>query len=173
MSTCHVVFLCLDYLIQDLSLIVHSICWKFHDVFIFNSWVIFCCVHFLYPFFIMSSERHLYYFYFLAFTIKAAMNIVEQVSLWYCSTSFGYMPRSRIPGSWGRTILNFLRKCGSPFSWGLLANGSRAKEAGSDNLWVQLNDKLQESASTRQLKFLPGWGEHIGRGQQLGAVRCW
>ena len=41
---------------------------------------------------------------------KAAMNLVEHVSLWYCVTSFGYMSRSSIAWSAGRTISNFLRK---------------------------------------------------------------
>jgi hypothetical protein len=33
---------------------------------------------------------------FLAITNKAAMNIVEQLSLWDGGTSFGHMPRSGI-----------------------------------------------------------------------------
>jgi hypothetical protein len=32
------------------------------------------------------------------------MNTVEHMSLWYGGASFGYMPRSRVAGSWGRTI---------------------------------------------------------------------
>ena len=46
-----------------------------------------------------SVERHLGCFQFLAATNKAAMNIVEQVSLWDVGASFGYMPRSGIAGS--------------------------------------------------------------------------
>jgi hypothetical protein len=33
------------------------------------------------------------------------------MSLWYGGVSFGYMPRSGIAGSSGRTISNFLRNC--------------------------------------------------------------
>ena len=55
-------------------------------------------------FFIHSSvEGHVSCFQFLAVTNKAAMNIVEQVSLWDVGASFGYMPRSGIGGSCGRT----------------------------------------------------------------------
>jgi hypothetical protein len=38
-------------------------------------------------------------FQFLAIINKAAMNTVEQVSLWDGGASFGYMPRSGIAGS--------------------------------------------------------------------------
>jgi hypothetical protein len=41
-----------------------------------------------------SVEEHLGYFQLLAIIIKAAMNIVEHVSLLYVRTSSGYMPRS-------------------------------------------------------------------------------
>jgi GTP-binding protein EngB required for normal cell division len=37
------------------------------------------------------------------------MNIVEQMSLWDIGTSYGYMPKKGIAGSWGRTIPSFLR----------------------------------------------------------------
>ena len=46
-----------------------------------------------------SLEGHLGCFQFLAIMNKAAMNIVEQVSLWYGGASFGYMPRSGIAES--------------------------------------------------------------------------
>ena len=50
-----------------------------------------------YIFFIYSLiEGHLQC---LAITNKAAMNIVEQVSLWYGGMVLGYMPRSGIAGS--------------------------------------------------------------------------
>ena len=57
----------------------------------------------------LSAEGYLGCFQFLAITNKATVNIVEQVSLWDMVPSFGYMPRSGIAGSWGRTIPNFLR----------------------------------------------------------------
>ena len=42
-------------------------------------------------------------------TNKAAMNIVEHMSLWHDWASFGYIPKSGITGSWGRLFPNFLR----------------------------------------------------------------
>jgi hypothetical protein len=56
-----------------------------------------------------SAEGHLSCFEFLAIIDKAAMNIVEQVSLWDVGASFEYMPRSGIVGSSSRTSPNFLR----------------------------------------------------------------
>jgi hypothetical protein len=49
---------------------------------------------------------------------KAAMNIVEQVSIWDGGSDFGYMPRSGIAGSSGITIPTFLRKCQIAFQRG-------------------------------------------------------
>jgi hypothetical protein len=62
------------------------------------------CIH-------SSVEGHLGCFQLLAIINKAAMNIVENVSLLYIGTSFAYMPRSCIAGSSSRTISNCLRKC--------------------------------------------------------------
>ena len=45
----------------------------------------------------------------MAMTNKAAMNIVEHMSLWHDWASFGYKPKSGIAGSWGRLFPNFLR----------------------------------------------------------------
>jgi hypothetical protein len=56
-----------------------------------------------------SVEGHLASFQLLAVTIKAAMNIMEYVSLFYVGASFGYMPRSGIAGSSDNTMSNFLR----------------------------------------------------------------
>ena len=42
-------------------------------------------------------------------TNKAAMNIVEHMSLWHDWMSFGYITKSCIIGSWGRLFPNFLR----------------------------------------------------------------
>lgn len=56
-------------------------------------------------FFILSLiERHLGSFQFMAITNKAAINIVEEVFLWYDGVSFEYMARSDIAGSSGKTI---------------------------------------------------------------------
>ena len=60
------------------------------------------CIHF-------SVEGYLGYFQLLAIISKAAMNIVEHVSLLYIGTYFGYMPRSGIAGSSDNTMSNFLR----------------------------------------------------------------
>jgi hypothetical protein len=49
-------------------------------------------------------------FYLLVITDRAALNIVEHVPLWYSGASFGYMPKSGIGGSLGRSISSFLRR---------------------------------------------------------------
>jgi hypothetical protein len=70
---------------------------------------VFHCVnepHFLYPLFF---EGHLRYFQLLDITNNVAMNKMEHKSLWYGGASFGYMPKSGIAGSSGRSITNFLR----------------------------------------------------------------
>jgi hypothetical protein len=54
-------------------------------------------------------EGHLGCFQVLGITKEAAMNIVEQVSLWFGGASYGYMPRSDIARSSGRITSNFLR----------------------------------------------------------------
>jgi hypothetical protein len=46
-----------------------------------------------------SVERHLATFQFLAIIKKAAMNIVEHMSLLHFGASSGYVPRSGIAGS--------------------------------------------------------------------------
>ena len=60
------------------------------------------CIH-------SSVEGHLGSFQLLARIIKAAMKIVEHVSLLYVGASFGYISSSSIAGSSGSTMLNFLR----------------------------------------------------------------
>jgi hypothetical protein len=75
----------------------------FNDFLVFDSWLVFHHVnvpHFLYPCFSWGTSR---LFHFLTFMNKAAMNIVEQVSLWCGGVSFQYKPRSGIVGSWGRS----------------------------------------------------------------------
>jgi hypothetical protein len=56
-----------------------------------------------------SVEGSLVCFQFLAIKNKVSMNLIEQVSGWDGGPSFGYIPRSNLPGSWGGTIPNFLR----------------------------------------------------------------
>lgn len=41
---------------------------------------------------------------------NAAMNIIEDVSLWYDWVAFGFMPKSDIAVPWGILIHNFLRR---------------------------------------------------------------
>lgn len=60
------------------------------------------CIH-------SSVEGHLGSFHLLAIINKAAMNIVEHVSLFYVGASFGYMPKRGIAGSSGSSMSNFLR----------------------------------------------------------------
>ena len=54
---------------------------------------------------------HLGSFQLLAIINKAAMNIVEHVSLLHVGASSGYLPRSGIAGSSGSSMSNFLRSC--------------------------------------------------------------
>ncbi|EDL11227.1 mCG133245, isoform CRA_a [Mus musculus] len=60
------------------------------------------CIH-------SSVEGHLGCFQLLDIINKAAMNIVEHMSLLYVGASFGYMPSKGIALSSGRSISNFLR----------------------------------------------------------------
>ena len=60
------------------------------------------CIH-------SSVVGHLGCFQLLAITNKDAMNIVEYVPLWHGGASFGYVPKSGIAGSSGRSISKFLR----------------------------------------------------------------
>jgi hypothetical protein len=69
------------------------------------------CIH-------SSVEGYLGSFQLLATVNKAAMNIVEHVSLLYAGTSIGYMPRSSIAGFSGSTMSNFLRNCQTDFQSG-------------------------------------------------------
>jgi hypothetical protein len=62
--------------------------------------------------------RHLGCFQLLAITNKATMNIVEHMSLWQGGASFGYISKSGIAGSSGRSIFNFLRNLQIDFQSG-------------------------------------------------------
>jgi hypothetical protein len=62
------------------------------------------CIHF-------SVEGNLGSFQILAIINKAAMHIVDHVSLLHVGTSSGYMAKSSIAGSPGNTMSNFLRNC--------------------------------------------------------------
>ena len=76
------------------------------------------CIH-------SSVEGHLGSFQLLAIINKAAMNIVERVSLVQVGTSFGYMPRRGIAGSSGSTLSNGLRNRQTDFQSGCTSLQSR------------------------------------------------
>jgi hypothetical protein len=69
------------------------------------------CIH-------SSVEGHLGSFQLLAIINKAAMNIVEHVSLLHVGAASGYMPRSGISGSSGSTMSHFLRNCQTDYQSG-------------------------------------------------------
>ena len=66
------------------------------------------CIHF-------SVEGHLGSSQLLNIINKAAMNIVEHVSLLHVGTSSGYMHRSGIARSLGIIMSNYLRNCQTGF----------------------------------------------------------
>jgi hypothetical protein len=65
-----------------------------------------------------TVEAHLGSFQLLAIINKAAMNIVEHVSLLNVGALSGYMPRRGIGGFLGSNISNFLRKHKTNFQGG-------------------------------------------------------
>jgi hypothetical protein len=69
------------------------------------------CIH-------SSVKGHLGSFQLLAIINKAAMNIVEHVSLLPVETSTGYMPRRGIAGSSDSIMSNFLRNLQTDFQSG-------------------------------------------------------
>jgi len=112
------VSLWLGYLTQDDIFQFHPFAYEFHKVIVFDIWVIFHCVdvpYFLYPFLCWRASG-----LFPAFAIinKAAMNIVEHVSLLYVGASFRCMPKRGIAGSSGSAMSNFLRNLQTDFQNG-------------------------------------------------------
>ena len=88
---------------------------KIPEVLLFHSWIAFnlCrCTTFslfiLYP--PLSVEGHLCCFQFLDITNEAAVNTVEQMSLWDGGTSFGYIPRVICQDLEIELLTSFLRK---------------------------------------------------------------
>jgi hypothetical protein len=69
------------------------------------------CIH-------SSVVGHLDCFQLLAITNKATKSIVEHVLLWHGGASFGYIFKSRIAGSSGSSISNFLRNLQIDFQSG-------------------------------------------------------
>jgi len=97
---------------------VTSFVYEYHKVTVFNTWVIFHCVdlpHFLYPFFCWSASG---FFPASAIINKAAMNIVEYVSLLYVGASFGYMPKRGIAWTSRSSLSNFLKNLQTDFQNG-------------------------------------------------------
>lgn len=109
----YIFVLCLCYLTQDDLFKFYTFTYKFHDVFVFNSWIAFHCVgvpHFLYSVFSWGTSR--------LFSVSGYYeescyedNWAIPLFLWDSGASFGYMPRNGMAGSWGRTIPSFLRNC--------------------------------------------------------------
>ena len=69
------------------------------------------CIH-------SSVEGYLGSFQLLAIINRAAVNIVEHVSLLHAGESSGYMPRSGIAGCSGSVMPSFLRNCQTDFQSG-------------------------------------------------------
>ena len=72
---------------------------------LFNGWVI---LHMYVPHLYSFVSGHLGYLHVLAIVNSAAMNVGLRVSFWIIISS-GCMPRSGIAGSYGNSIINFLR----------------------------------------------------------------
>jgi hypothetical protein len=72
------------------------------------------CIH-------SSVDGHLCSFQLLAIINKAAMNIVENVSLLHVGTSSEYMPRSGITRSCGSNMFKFLRNRQTDFQSGSIS----------------------------------------------------
>ena len=94
------------------------------------------CIH-------SSVEGHLGSFQLLAIINRAAMNIVEHVSLLSVGSS-GYLPRRGITGSSGRTMSSFLRNHQTDFQSGCTSWQSHQQWRNSS-----YSTSLQISAVTR------------------------
>jgi hypothetical protein len=95
----------LDYLTQDDICQIHP--FEFHKFIIFNSCMVFCCIHF-------SVEGHLGSFQLLAIINKAAMNVVKHVEHYKLEHLLGILLDPQVVN----TTSNFLRNRQTDFQSG-------------------------------------------------------
>ena len=111
------VLLGLHYLIQDDILMFHPFACKIHDVFAFNSCIVFHCI----------EVPHTFSLFFSWWTSrllpnseldKAIINIVAQESFWDVGATFGYKPKHGIAVCRGRNISSSVRSYQVDFQFG-------------------------------------------------------
>ena len=95
-------------------------------------------------------------FHLLLIINKAAMNIVEHVSLLYVGASSGYIPRNGIAGSSGSTMSNILRRHQTDFQSGCISLHSHQQWRSVPPLLMMLSTYLCASQpfDIPQLKIL-------------------